>query len=245
MTVGGTICSRVRVVWNERSSAGRKTERWTSGDLGLLQQNQMDSHGITMNALAYLTPYIYTIKTGSFSIKPYIGGGFVYRRFKIDRQGITGGKILLPGGDCKYYFSNQSILAIGAMPHIGFYIMDPKDEIEFRLGFGCAFLSANSNFDIIRFPFSSLEEGNLYPLKTDTSGHSYLVNLDFIKKWNSFSIGLGYEWEKIYIDDKSILYNKGKRTGGRLYVAYIKRKGGHVPNAKNKKDKILRLLCLH
>ena len=42
-----------------------------------------------------------------------------------------------------------------------------------------------------------------YPICIHTSGSSVLTGVQIVKSWESFSVSLGFMWEKMKIDDKA------------------------------------------
>lgn len=187
-------------------TSNETSERWCQETLSNpSQENILDYQGLALDALAYYTFYKYAPQGSPVSLKPFIGGGLLYRRFILDRKQITGDMILLDtDGDIMYYLGKQSIFAIGAMPHIGVFIDIPKWGIDITLNLGWAFYALNSDTDYW-ISYSGQEE-TIYPMRIHSSSHSILGRLQIIKRWDFFSVALGYEWEKTLIDDKSIPY---------------------------------------
>lgn len=198
---------------------GDKTERWRCrGEANTSQENLLDAHGSRLDVLAYYTPYIYAPKDSFYSIKPFVGGGLIYRRYKFDREYIKGEMINFNNDDDGFYFGNQGILAIGAMPHIGFIFSMPKRSMDIRMNFGYACFASNSNIDyIISF---IKNEKIVYPMEIYNSGYSILCGLSIIQKWETFSVSLGYEWEKTLINDKDIFFYSTKTTS--VYLPFPK-----------------------
>lgn len=184
-------------------STDEKSENWISHTTGSLHNIRLDAHGVTLDALAYYTPYTYSPDKDTFRLKPFIGGGLVYKRFKLDRKGLNGSKIPLTIND-QYYFGNQSILAIGAMPHMGFFLEIPKFDVECSLSLGWTFLAVKSNIDYY-VVFSGSNEIR-YPFHIYTSGSSIVTGIQIMKNWESFTVGLGFLWEKTQIDDKNTFF---------------------------------------
>jgi len=184
-------------------STDEKSEEWISHTTGSLHNIRLDAHGVTLDALAYYTPYTYSPAEDMFHLKPFIGGGLVYKRFKLDRKGLNGSMIPLTSND-QYYFGNQSILAIGAMPHMGLFLEIPKFDVECSLSLGWQFLAVKSNSNY----YVSFSGGNeiRYPFHIYTSGSSIVTDIQIMKNWESFTVGLGFLWEKTQIDDKNTYF---------------------------------------
>lgn len=180
-----------------------ESEDWASDTVGLMSHNQLDLHGVTLDALACYMPYQFSLCGNRVSLKPYIGGGLVYRRFKLQRQGFSGSMIPLTGST-QYYLGDQSILAIGVMPHVGLFCEVPKSDWEVCFSIGWAFLAANSNINY-QVSFSGSEEIR-YPFQVDTSGSSMMSSITLKKGWESLFLSLGLTWERTEIDDKSIYF---------------------------------------
>lgn len=183
-----------------------ESEKWTSNTP---HENRLNIHGVTMDVLAYVTPYTFSPSEVAFRIKPFIGGGLVYRRFKLERKGLKGSMIPLTT-NVQYYLGNQSIIAIGAMPHIGFFLEIPKFEVECRLSLGWSFLAVKSNINY-QAVFSGNDEIR-YPFHIHSSGSSIVTGMQIVKRWESFSVALGFLWEKTQIDDKSSFFYTSSGT---------------------------------
>ncbi|MBN2373379.1 hypothetical protein JXL19_06315 [bacterium] len=198
---------------------GDKTERWQCWrDPDPLQENLLDMHGSRLDVLAYYEPYSYAPKDSFYSIRPFVGGGLIYRRYKFDRRYVKGEMIGFNNNDDGFYFGNQDILAIGAMPHIGFIFDMPKRTMDIRMNFGWAFFASNSNIDYIVSFIKN--ETIVYPMEIYNSGYSILCGMNILKKWETFSVSLGYEWEKTVIDDKNIFFYSTKTTP--IYLPFPK-----------------------
>jgi hypothetical protein len=186
-------------------NTSKKTERWCSPDSqDEFQEDALEINGIQMDALSSFLLHTYATKTGSIVFKPYIGGGLVYRRFQFKRGDIEGPMIPIPlsSTDKVYcYIGNECFLAIGGMPKIGALFSFPKLGFDVRVDAGWAFLSTKSTIDY-HLSLSGDKEA-IYPLVSYSSGNSLLWGIQFSKRWESFALGIGYEWEKITIDDKS------------------------------------------
>jgi len=180
-----------------------ESEEWASDTSGSMPQDQLDIHGVTLDALAYYMPYQFSLGGNRISLKPFLGGGLVYRRFKLQRQGFSGNMITLTG-TTRYYLGDQSILAIGAMPHIGLFLKVPKSDWEACFSVGWAFLAANSNINY-QISFSGSEKIR-YPFQVDTSGNAMMSSITLKKGWESYFLSLRLIWEKTEIDDKSIFF---------------------------------------
>jgi len=184
-------------------SSDEESEDWASDTAGLMSHNQLDMHGATLDALACYMPYQFSLGGNKASLKPYIGGGLIYRRFKFQRQGFSGSMIPLTGST-QYYLGDQSIIAIGVMPHMGLFLEVPKSDWEVCFSIGWAFLAANSNINY-QVSFSG-SEAIRYPFQLDTSGSAIMGSITLKKGWESFFLSFGLKWERTEIDDKSIFF---------------------------------------
>lgn len=176
-----------------------ESEKWT---IGPLHENRLDINGETFDVLGFVTLYNFSSGEDTIRLKPFIGGGLGYERFKFGRKGLNE-NILISPSENEFYIGNQAITTIGATPHVGFYMEIPKFELECSLSLGWRFLAVKSNIDY--HDFSGNEE--VIPVNVHTSGSAFISGMKVVKSWESFSLSLGYIWEKTQIDDKYALFD--------------------------------------
>ena len=187
-------------------STDNETEKWISRSSGPLNENHLDVHGLILEAHGYYMPYSPSFLNGGLIFKPYLGGGLVCRRIKLDRGGFNGSMFpLYPlTSNMAYYMGDQSIVEVGAMPSFGARLELPKSDLEFNLNLGWAFLGINSN---VNYHLSCVgSEEYIYPYLVHTSGSRSMGKMELIKTWDSLSVEIGWQWEKTQINDKSILF---------------------------------------
>lgn len=177
-----------------------ETEKWTTG---ALHENGLDINGGTFDVQAFVTLYTYSAVKDRIRVKPFIGGGLGYKRFKFERKGLNENMLSDPNA-IEYFLGNQAITTIGATPHIGFFLEIPKLELECTVNLGWTFHAAKSNVDYHVFSKSGEV---IHPVTIYTSGSSLVTGIQLIKSWESFSLALGYIWEKTQINDKSGYFN--------------------------------------
>ena len=88
--------------------------------------------------------------------------------------------------DTSYHFGDQSMIEIGAMPQIGFFLEVPKYDMEFRWGLGWNFLSVKSNIDY--FVTYSGGDQVRYPFQVHSSGSSFESHVEFLKNWDAIAV---------------------------------------------------------
>jgi hypothetical protein len=185
---------RVSLQWTLFTTE-EESEKWT---IGPLHVNRLDIQGGTFDVHAFVTPYTYSSGKDTIRLKPFIGGGLGYKHFKLERKGLN--EIMLTDPNAvQYFLGNQAIMAIGATPHIGFFLEIPKLEVECSLSLGWTFHAAKSNIDYHVF---SKSDEVIHPVTIHTSGSSLIIGTQVVKSWESFSLALGYIWEKTQINDK-------------------------------------------
>jgi hypothetical protein len=177
-----------------------ETEKWT---IGPLHENRLDINGGTFDVEAFVTPYTYSSSKDGIRIKPFLGGGLGYKRYKFERKGLKENMLTDPNA-FQYFLGNQAVTTIGVTPHIGFSLELPRLGMECSLRLGWSFHAAKSNIDYHVFP-----EGNepIHSYTIHTSGSSLVTGMQVFKRWESFSVALGFVWEKIRIYDKQIPYD--------------------------------------
>ncbi len=193
-------------------NTNESSEKWhKKSSSSLLQENSLNTQGITLDALGYYLLYDFRYYNNSLSIRPFLGGGLVYRRYNLKRKNFIGDMIKLDisNNNNLFYLGGEDILSIGGMPYIGAFLSFPKKGMDIKMDFGYGFLSSRSNID---FQITSyfVKEKTIYPIETKTSSSYMLGRLQLLKNWESYSISIGYKWEKTIINNKNILlYDTG------------------------------------
>lgn len=182
---------------------GEETEKWT---VGPIHENRLEINGGTFDVQAFVTPYTYSSGKERIRVKPFFGGGLGYKRFKFERKGLNENIVTDPN-IIQYISGNQAVTTIGITPHMGFFIELPKLETECSLVVGWSFLAVKANADYHDFSGGGDE---IYPVNGHTSGSAIVTGIQIVKNWDSFSVALGYIWEKTRIADKPFLYDPDK-----------------------------------
>ncbi|MGA1794725.1 MAG: hypothetical protein ACMUIL_02600 [bacterium] len=180
-------------------------ESWDSASGGIHQENQSEVHGHTMEVHGYRMSRTCSLgEENAVNITPYLGGGLVYRRLKLERESFRGTKFPIPFlVDTAYSLDDQCIIAVGGMPEAGVSVEFPRYGVECEVHLGWAFLAAKSDINY-QVAVGGTEE-HRYTFRTDTSGSWYMANVRITKNVDSLSLMLGIDWERMTIDDESIL----------------------------------------
>lgn len=185
----------------------------------IYQENSLDISGISFESSGYYSFYTYKNKSGSLGVSPFLGGGILYKRFKLKREELIGGMMPLNGSGGKFFLGSQKVLAIGALPLLGITIHAPQKGLKLKLDVGRGVFSASSSIDY-QIIAEFLNSKTVYPLETKSSGYSMYSRVEFSKIWESFFIAIGYEWEKIHIDDKSVFLFQDLYSGNKDSIAF-------------------------
>jgi len=182
----------------------KDVESWDSGSGGIHHENQLDIHDVTLEVHGYRSVRTCSIRDNTINITPYMGGGLVYRRLKLEREWFRGTMFPLSFlVDTAYSLSDQCIVAIGGMPEAGVSVEFPQSGVECIVHIGWAFLAAKSD---INYQVSIAGSGDArYSFRADTSGSWCMADMRIIKNVDSFSLMFGLAWERMTIDDESIL----------------------------------------
>lgn len=180
-------------------------ESWDAASGGIHHENQLDIHGHTLEVHGYRMSRTCSLgEENAVNITPYLGGGLVYRRLKLERESFRGtGFPLSFLVDTAYSLDDQCIIAVGGMPEAGISVEFPRHGIECVVHLGWAFLAAKSDVNY-RVSIAGTEDRR-YTFRSDTSGSWYTANVRIIKSVDSLSLMLGIAWERMTIDDETIL----------------------------------------
>ena len=187
-------------------STGDEVENWISPGSSPMNQSRLEAHGVALEAHGYFTGYSRSFRNGGLIFSPYLGGGLVARRLKLEREGFHGSMFPLYPliSNTQYYLGNQSIVEVGFLPSIGSKIEFPGWDLSVNLNLGWAFLGINSGINYhVSFAGS---DAVIYPYLVHTSGSSFEGKIDVKKDWESFSVEIGWQWEKTEINDKSVFF---------------------------------------
>ena len=179
-------------------NTGEDSEKWTKA---LPHENRLQIHGENFDVLGFFTIYNFASSKGAIRLKPFIGGGLGYKRFKFERNGLDE-NIITPPAAGQYFLGNQDVTAIGATPHIGFLVEIPKFKLECNVIVGWSLLAVRSN---VNYHYFSGSDEVMHSVIINTSGSSLVTGIQVVRSWESFSIVLGYIWEKTWIDDKLLV----------------------------------------